>query len=324
MDSTTYVGPLLLVGALFYDRLVGERPLCVHPSIIFGRILAFFDSRRSPKRHGAVQFFQGIVPLGVMASASICTVYVLVAISSIEAPYAIATVCAAAATIFLLKATFAIRSMEECTRPILDALGKDDMENARLYVSYIVSRPTDDLDKNEIISATVECVGESIVDGIVAPVSYYALFGIGGALVYRSVNTADSMIGYMSEKYRYYGKAAARLDDILNFIPTRIAVIFTIIAAQASGLDVQNGLRIMWRDSKITKSPNAGLTMALYAGLLNVRLEKKDHYSLGDEGACLTADTVDRALALMRATSYIYIIVCAVLMAILSLPIFTL
>jgi adenosylcobinamide-phosphate synthase len=145
-----------------------------------------------------------------------------------------------------------------------------------------VSRPTADLDPGEVAAATVESVAENLTDSVVAPALMYLAFGLPGAAVYRAVNTADAMIGYRDGALEHFGKLAARADDVLNLIPARISALAIVAAAAFTGASPRGALKTLWRDRRRTASPNAGWTMAAMAGALNVRLTKRDAYTLGD------------------------------------------
>src|SRR5262249_14746630 len=156
------------------------------------------------------------------------------------------------------------------------------------------SRDPSALDAPLVVAATVESVAENASDSFVAPLFYYALFGLPGAMAYRAINTADAMIGYHG-RYERLGKAAARLDDLANFIPARLTPLLLLIAGAAARLRVREGWRIFRRDGGVTESPNAGRPMAMMAGLLGVQLEKVGHYRLGDAHAVLDVSHIDRA-----------------------------
>ena len=155
------------------------------------------------------------------------------------------------------------------------------MENARKSVQCIVSRDASKLDEEHILSASIESASENITDSIIAPLFYAALFGLPGAFIYRAVNTMDAMLGYRNEKYEYYGKFAARLDDLLNFIPSRIAGILLIISAPLYGGSAKKALYGFLKEGYKTPSPNSGYTMATLSNGLNMTLEKIGCYKLG-------------------------------------------
>ena len=157
------------------------------------------------------------------------------------------------------------------------------LENARRAVGRIVGRDTDVLDAEGIVRAAVETVAESTTDGVVAPFVYLALFGVVGGFLYKAVNTLDSMIGYHSERYEYFGKAAARLDDLCNYLPARLAAAAMLLSCavlEAAGkafrggspFCTKNALRIWKRDGRKHESPNAGQTESVCAGALGLRL----------------------------------------------------
>ena len=141
-----------------------------------------------------------------------------------------------------------------------------------MSVSMIVGRDTDKLDRAGIIRAAVETVAENTADGVVAPIFYMVLFGLPGMFLYKAVNTLDSMTGYKNERYMYLGRTSARMDDLLNLIPARIAGGIMIIAAGAAGFDTAGAMHIFLRDRKNHESPNSAHCEAAMAGALNIRL----------------------------------------------------
>src|SRR5206468_2954454 len=144
-------------------------------------------------------------------------------------------------------------------------------------------------------SAAVESVAENLTDALVAPVCFYLVFGLAGAAAYRAVNTADAMLGYRDGSLEWFGKLAARLDDVLNFVPARLAALGLVAGAVAAGEDARGALRMLRRDGALTASPNAGRTMAAMAGALGLTLGKRGAYRLG-EGRPPTAGDVARAV----------------------------
>ena len=183
------------------------------------------------------------------------------------------------------------------------ALRARDLVEARRLVGYhLVSRPTSDLDDGRVASAAIESAGENLTDAFVAPLMFYLAFGLAGAYVYRTINTADAMIGYRDEELEYFGKAAARLDDILNLIPARLAALAIAACAGLVRGDARGAWRIMLRDRGRTASPNAGWTMSAMAGALDIVLEKPGTYRLG-EGPLPQAGDVERSVRLLLASA---------------------
>jgi len=147
-----------------------------------------------------------------------------------------------------------------------------------------------------------------------APLVAYALFGLPGAVAYRAVNTLDAMIGYRG-RYEYLGKAAARLDDLLNLIPARLTAGLLLVAGALARADVAGGVRVLGRDRRRTASPNAGWPMAAMAGLLGVTLEKPGHYRLGDGTAAVGAADIDRAWRIVAIAAALAAIATGILAA---------
>jgi adenosylcobinamide-phosphate synthase len=196
--------------------------------------------------------------------------------------------------------------MEQHTIEITDALERGDLKSAQQNLSLIVRRPTEQLSIRYVLSATIECIGESTVDGIVAPLFYYSLLGPAGALTYRMINTLDSMIGYKDEYYKNIGWMSAKLDTISNFIPARITSFLMVISSQLVGADWKNCIHILRSDHNKTLSPNAGYPMAAMAGALRIKLEKIGHYSLGENQEPLTIAKCRTALSIMKLTTILF------------------
>jgi adenosylcobinamide-phosphate synthase len=143
------------------------------------------------------------------------------------------------------------------------------------------------------VAATIESAAENASDSFVAPLFWFSLLGLPGAMFYRAVNTLDAMIGYHG-RYEWLGKASARLDDLLNWVPARLTATFLLVGGALTGLDAKRGARVLWRDGAKTESPNAGRPMAAMAGLLGVELAKPGHYLLGDAVHALQPREIDR------------------------------
>ncbi len=217
-----------------------------------------------------------------------------------------------------LKLTFAVRGLATAASAVARALERGDLAAARNGVARdLVSRPTAALDDARVASAAIESVAENLTDSVVAPLVYYALFGLPGAALYRAVNTADAMIGYRDGVLEHFGKPAARLDDVLNFVPARLAALALLAGAAIAGADARRGLAVMRRDRRRTSSPNAGWTMAAMAGALGVTLEKPGHYVLGD-GRPPQAGDVVRSVALLWRAALLWVLLVAVLSILIS------
>ena len=210
---------------------------------------------------------------------------------------------------YLLKTTIAIKGMEKHATLIMQALSHNDIDDARTKLSMIVKRDTKNLDRQHIISGTLESISENTVDGIIGPLFYFAIFGLIGAFIYRTINTIDSMIGYKTTLFRNLGWFGANSDKILNFLPSRITSLVMILAIMILQENWRHSLEIMRRDGKKTESPNAGYPMATLAGALCVKFEKIDHYVLGDGSLEFTENHFKSAISIMKLTTILFCIV---------------
>ncbi|MDE1815612.1 MAG: cobalamin biosynthesis protein [Thaumarchaeota archaeon] len=206
----------------------------------------------------------------------------------------------------LLKTTIAIKGMQRHASQIMDSLSKNDLDGARTKLSMIVKRNTKNLDRQHIISATLESISENIVDGITGPLFYFVFFGLAGAFVYRAVNTADSMVGYKTLLFRNLGWFGANCDKVLNFVPSRLTSMIMILASMIVGCNWRSSAEIMKRDGPKTESPNAGYPMATMAGALDVKFEKLDHYVLGDGSTEFTEKHFKTAVSMMKVTAILF------------------
>ena len=209
------------------------------------------------------------------------------------------------------------KSLKTESMKVYKAFENNDTEGARKAVSMIVGRDTQSLTKEGIIKAAVETVAENSSDGVVAPLIYMLIFGPVGGVVYKAVNTMDSMIGYVEEKYFYIGKFAAKLDDVLNYIPARISGILVIISAFILRYDYKNAFRIFKRDRKKHASPNSAQTESAMAGALGVQLagdatsfgvvHKKPY--IGDKKREIENEDIKRANDIMYTMTIICLVV---------------
>lgn len=280
---------LTLAAALAVDAWLGEPPRRIHPVVWIG---AWIDrlTARAPRRGPA---------RALIAGAGVTVATVLPAgCAGWAAERWLPRPIAWPIQVWLLTSAFAGRSLFEAAEAVRGRVIAGDLPAARRALGALVSRPTDRLAAPLVIAAAIESVGENAGDSFVAPLGYYLIGGLPGVLAYRAINTLDAMIGYRGE-YEDLGKAAARLDDLVNFIPARLAALFIALAALPGGRTIA-ALRVARRDAGRTASPNAGWPMAALAGALDVELEKVDHYRLGDPVRPLTADRLAEAIGIVR------------------------
>lgn len=297
---------LILGAAVALDLAVGDPPNRLHPTAWIGRLISTIIPKLKSRSANAEMIKGTIASIMIISLVVLSTYYFLHAVEEFLGVISLVII-----SIVMLKSTIAIKGMENHARSVMDALTNNDIATARKNLSGIVGRDTSQLDEQHILSATVESIGESTVDGIISPIFYFALFGIPGAFAYRTINTLDSMIGYKDAYHKNIGWFSAHLDTIVNYIPARITAFLMIVAARIIGADWENSLYVMNRDWKNTPSLNGGWPMATIAGALRVRLEKIGYYSLGEGHEHLTLEHCERAISIMRVTALLSCLVFA-------------
>ena len=290
---------LILLIALVIDIILGEAPNRFHPVAWLGSFINCVF-RLAPEKGKKKQLTFGVpAVLGTVAlftcSLSLVT-FQLQAINHVI--YIIVASC-------LLKNTFSIRGLWKAVGDVKTCLAANKINDARMKVRSLVQRDTNALSKSHVISAAIESCAENICDSFVAPLFYFAIFGLPGAIAYRIINTLDAMIGYHGN-WEYTGKFAARLDDIANYIPARISAFLIVIASAMTGNSVKQSWCVMSRDHKKTESPNAGWTMSAMAGSLGVELEKVGHYRIGDNHRALTPSLIANSQLVMLTAAALW------------------
>ena len=210
----------------------------------------------------------------------------------------------------------ATKSLKVESDRVYTALKTEGLEAGRKAVSMIVGRDTQNLTEEGVTKAAVETVAENTSDGIIAPLCYMLVGGAVLGFAYKAVNTMDSMVGYKNEKYQYFGTAAAKLDDIVNYVPARISAVLMILAAYISGMDGKNAAKIFKRDRYNHKSPNSAQTEAVMAGALDVQLAGDAWYfgvlhkkpTIGDPVREIETEDIRRSHTLLYATSVLSLV----------------
>lgn len=312
---------LALILSLAIDIIFGELPTKIHPVVIIGSFIDFFK-----------RMF-----IGVKNRISGFLVVLCVCVVSAVILYVIYSICALNVIVLfivftiLLSSTFSVNMLLQTAVDVKDALD-ESIDKARQLVSYLVSRDTEELTESFIVSATIESLTENITDSYIAPVFYYFIFAtiilyhpfnndlyylLLIPFLYRIFNTMDAMLGYRTDELSDIGFFPAKIDDLLNYIPSRISGIFVVISAYLLKLDGKNAYRIMRRDARKCPSPNSGYTMATTAGALNIQLIKKDTYILGDDNKDITADDISKAVKLSKLTIILFTIIIILLFTLL-------
>jgi adenosylcobinamide-phosphate synthase len=289
----------VLLIALVFDLAFSEPPNSWHPVAWLGKLISL-EVRWAPRRGGLRQLVYGIGMVLVTLGLIVVPVYFLLA--HLREMNSVVYVIAAG---FLLKFSFSLRGLRQALGEVKGFLAQDNLAQACVSLRSLVSRDTSNLSQEQLTSATVESAAENSCDSFVAPLFYFLLFGVPGAIAYRVVNTFDAMVGYHGE-WEYLGKFAARLDDVVNFVPARVTGLLIVLAAWICKKNVLQAWRIMLRDHKKTQSPNAGWTMGAVAGALGVQLEKAGHYKLGDNHYSLSLDTIDTSSKMITVAAVVW------------------
>ena len=312
---------IALLLSLFIDIIFGELPTRIHPVVIIGSLISFFKNIFISLKSRISGLF---VVLGVCIISSVI-LYVIYLICSVN------VILWFIVFSILLSSTFSIKMLLSTAIDVKEALN-DNIDKARQMVSYLVSRNTDELTESFIVSAVIESLTENITDSYVAPVFYYFIFAliiikypINNCLYflllipmfYRISNTMDAMLGYKTDELIKIGFIPAKIDDILNYIPSRISGLCVVISAFMLKLDGKNAYKIMMRDARNCPSPNSGYTMATTAGALNIQLVKKETYILGDDNKTITSDDIQKAVDLSKLTIILFTIIIILLFSLL-------
>lgn len=275
----------LAFAAYLIDKLFGELP-CKHPVMFMGDFICGFEKR----------FYQDSIFRGALLVLSLLLTTWLVSFAVIQfsallpenMQFLILAICASTGL-----------AMNMLYSSVKNVAESDHPQNA---VSHLVSRDTENMTENDAYKAALETWAENLSDGVIAPLFYLTLFGLSGIAIYKAINTMDSMIGYRTARYEKFGKVAARLDDVANYIPARLTAI--LIASLMP--NKKHGLQILWRDGHKLESPNAGYPIAALAGSLQIALGGEAQYhgklklkpTLGDSLQSISQTTIQQALAL--------------------------
>jgi adenosylcobinamide-phosphate synthase len=311
---------IVLVVALGLDALIGDPPALYaripHPVALIGKAIAVFDRRLNRETRGPrARRVRGVVTL---VALSLTAIALGLGLSVLAAGFRLGWLFEALVVAVLV----AQRSLYDHVRQVRLALERDGLAGGRQAVSRIVGRDPDRLDSFGVVRAGIESLAENFSDGVVAPVLFYAVAGLPGILLYKTVNTLDSMIGHRSSRYLDFGWASARFDDLLNLIPARLAGLLIVVAsAFVSRGRPDRALGIMWRDARKHRSPNAGWPEAAMAGALDLALAGPRRYGelvvddpwLGDGRARATPADLRRALMVFVVACLIQLLILATL-----------
>lgn len=305
--------PMILLLALAIDWLIGDaRPVfkfIPHPIVVIGRLIAQLDKRLNKKGRGP----RALIARGLVVALFVPSLAALIGIGIEKA-----TALISKGWIFeslLVAVLIAQRSLAGRCADVGKALAVPDLAKARAGLRHLVGRNPENLDKHAVARAAVESLSENFSDAVIAPVFWFLLLGLPGVLAYKAVNTLDSMIGYKNERYKDFGMAAARFDDLANWIPARLSGgLIALSSVFAPGAHPAHAISGMLRFAKKHESPNAGWPEAAMAGALGLALGGPRDYPggrrvgvwIGDGRARLEAADIKRAL-------FLYYIACFIL-----------
>ena len=323
-------GAALFVGCVL-DWVFGDPRYLPHPVRLMGRMITWLEGVLRPRFVGR-ELTAGRILAAVMCLA--WTIFPGAALALLGAwllslPQPAGGIILVAVESCLCYQLLAARDLCHESMKVCRSMEAGDLEAARANVSMIVGRDTQPLDGAGILRAAVETVAENASDGVIAPLIFLALGGAPLGMLYKAVNTMDSMVGYKNDRYLYFGRAAARLDDALNFLPARIAGVLMCLGGAAAGYDGKNAWRIFRRDRKRHKSPNSAHTEAACAGALQLQLAGPNYYfgqlvdkpTIGDDQRPVEALDILRAGRILYATAFFALLLfCGVPLLILLFP----
>lgn len=309
---------LALLVSLAIDVIAGELPTRIHPVVIIGSLINFFKNKFIDIK-GRLSGLLLVLSVGICVGLILYVLYIIFSFNGVLL-FILFSV--------LLSSTFSVNMLLKTAVDVKSDLD-ESLDNARKSVSYLVSRSTDELTESFIVSAVIESLTENITDSYVAPMFYFTIFAIVVMLVrfndqlywlllvpmlYRMFNTLDAMVGYTTDELKDIGYVAAKVDDLLNYVPARISGIYVVISAYLLKLDGKNSYKIMMRDARNCPSPNSGYTMATTAGALNIQLIKKETYILGDANKEIDKDDITKAVNLSKMTIALFTLTILILL----------
>jgi adenosylcobinamide-phosphate synthase len=312
------------------DRIVGDPHRMPHPVRLMGRVIGLLEraflgkDSEQKQRNEERELFLGALLWVIVVSLTFAVGFAIWFFTHLYSSY-LGIAVEAVLTAYCLAA----KSLKDESMKVYDALEKDGLDAGRAAVSMIVGRDTDVLDEDGVVRAAVETVAENTSDGVIAPLVYCFLGGSVFGLVYKAVNTMDSMLGYHNDRYEYFGKFAAKMDDVFNYIPARISALLMIGATMFMGKECStNGAaRIFGRDRYNHKSPNSAQTESVLAGALSVRLAGDASYFgkvvkkpyIGDDDRPIERKDIERACRLMYRTESLCIVLMVILAVVFSI-----
>ena len=307
------------IAGFFLDFIFGDPVWLYHPVRLIGKGISFGERqlRKLCSRNEKNESGRGLVAAGAVLWVCIAGLSFLIPLGVLVLAQKIHPVLRFVLETFWCYQIIAARCLCKESGKVYDRLKAEDLPGARRAVSMIVGRDTENLSTEGVTKAAVETVAENTSDGVTAPLIYMLIGGAPLGFLYKAVNTMDSMLGYKNDKYLYFGRIPARMDDIFNYIPARVTALFMIAASFLCGLDGKNAWRIYKRDRRKHASPNAAQTESVCAGALRVRLAGDAVYFgkvykkefIGDALRPIVPEDIKRTGRLMYITAFLLLIV---------------
>ena len=317
MEFMCIAGLISIIAGYIIDLIFGDPRTVPHPVVAIGKLVSFCTDRLLCQDSGAKEKRRnGIFMVVIVECACIAVPFCILYLA-----YRLHLVAGIVIEGIMCWQILAAKSLKTESTKVETALYNNNIEEARFNVSMIVGRDTANLDAEGITKAAVETVAENSSDGVIAPLFYMLFCGAVAGFLYKGINTMDSMAGYKNEKYIDFGRAAAKLDDIANFIPARISALLMVVSAFILGYDAANAWKIFLRDRYKSTSPNAGQTEAACAGALGIELLGDAYYfgklvkkpSIGDALRDIEPCGIHKANKLMYCMEFLMVVFIIVL-----------
>ena len=302
----------VLTIALIVDLIIGDPNFYPHPVVLIGKLINYLEKILLNKLNkNYIKRLKGLLLVIIVVFITYSITYFLI-LSFENLPYNLFIIAKG----LLLSTTIAIKGLKDSANEIYIKIDENNIKEAKKALSFIVSRDTEELKENEIIRATIETVAENTSDGIIAPLFYFLIGGPLLAVIYKAINTMDSMIGYKNDKYYYFGWAAAKLDDLVNYIPARLTALLIIVASYFKKYQYKSSLKTVLEDAKKHASPNAGYPEAAVAGALAIKLGGPNKYfnkmvdkaTLGKDLVEIDSNHIKKTIKLMYFSTFIFYI----------------
>ncbi|MEI7883855.1 MAG: adenosylcobinamide-phosphate synthase CbiB [Clostridia bacterium] len=305
---------IAIVCGFILDLIIGDPQWFPHPVRFFGWLIAGGEKlvRRIFPKSPKGEYWGGVFLVIVLSYLCLSLVLVLIALAAAWHAYALFALQVLLSYLFVATKNLQVESMY-----VYQELSKNDLTRARYYLSRIVGRDTERLNEEQIAKGAVETVAENTADGVIAPLLFLILGGLPWCVLYKMVNTLDSMIGYKNKKYLYFGRFAALMDDALSYLPARLSAGFMLLSTALLGMNAKAAAKIYWRDKAKHASPNSGQTEAVMAGALNITLGGNNYYggklvtkpTIGDGKRLVEKEDIVKANRLMLLTAILFLLV---------------